>query len=477
MDNKNREAQFLNIPTMKHERQYGFMDATFVNCGWAIATWCFLTGGLTANLVDFKTAIIAAFAGNLIGVAIMLFAEITTTVKYGVDTYPTLVSFLGRNGMKILLVFFIVINIGWVAVLSAMFSNAVQNTFTAVTGQETGSVFYTAVAIIAVLITWFMVFKGLKTIQWLNRVVVPCLAFTMIVMIWAIFNKYGINTVFSAEPLAPYDNETVNIVLAIELNVGAGLSWWASLGSLTRTTTTARGAMWANWIGVGTLEVIAVLLGTAAAYVIGGSDPTTWMIPLGGVALGIIALVFVCIGNISSNAIVMYATCLGMKQYKLFANMSWLKVTTIYVAPVIILEFIPEVLYGNYQILLNGSAAFFSSLAAVQIVDFYLLRKEHFDLRSVYNTTSESGYYFWKGVNWGGLACVILGGITYCLLLNPLTWEYSSMLTVFKSASIPAFAVAFILYFIYAKLVLVPSKKGALDEYKNYYRAIQKKGY
>lgn len=35
------------------------------------------------------------------------------------------------------------------------------------------------------------------------------------------------------------------------------------------------------------------------------------------------------------------------------------------------------------------------------------------------------------------------------------------MLTVFKSASIPAFAVAFILYFIYAKLILVPSRKGA----------------
>ena len=95
----------------------------------------------------------------------------------------------------------------------------------------------------------------------------------------------------------------------------------------------------------------------------------------------------------------------------------------------------------------------------------------------MYNATSGSGYYFWKGVNWGGLICVILGGVTYCLLLNPLTWEYSSMLTVFKSASIPAFAVAFILYFIYAKLILVPSRKGALDEYKTYYRAIQKKGY
>lgn len=402
----------------------------------------------------------------------MLFAEITTTVKYGVDTYPTLVSFLGRNGMKILLIFFIVINIGWVAVLSAMFSNAVQNTYTAVTGLETGHVFYTVCAIVAVLITWFMVAKGLKTIKWLNRIVVPCLSFTMIVMIWAIFSKFGIDTVFTAAPLAPYDNELVNIILAIELNVGAGLSWWASLGSLTRATRTSRGAMWANWIGLGFLEVVAVLLGAAAAYVIGGSDPTTWMIPLGGVVLGIIALVFVCVGNISSNAIVMYATCLGMKQYKLFANMSWFKVTVVFVAPVIILEFFPEFLYGNYQILLNGSAAFFSSLAAVQIVDFYLLRKEYLDLRSVYNGSRASGYYYWNGINWGGLVSIILGGITYCLLLNPLTWEYSNMLLIFKSASIPAFVVAFVLYLIYAKVVLVPAKKGDLDGYKRYYQAI-----
>lgn len=44
MENKNREAQFLNVPTMKSERQYGFVDASLVNSGWAIATWCFLTG-------------------------------------------------------------------------------------------------------------------------------------------------------------------------------------------------------------------------------------------------------------------------------------------------------------------------------------------------------------------------------------------------------------------------------------------------
>ena len=52
MDNKKREAQFLNIPTMKNERQYGFGDAALVNSGWAIATWCFLTGGLKMCIRD-----------------------------------------------------------------------------------------------------------------------------------------------------------------------------------------------------------------------------------------------------------------------------------------------------------------------------------------------------------------------------------------------------------------------------------------
>ena len=73
--------------------------------------------------------------------------------------------------------------------------------------------------------------------------------------------------------------------------------------------------------------------------------------------------------------------------------------------------------------------------------------------------------------------CVIAGGITYCLLLNPLTWEYSDLLFTFKSASLSGFVVAFVLYFVYAKLLLTPVKKGGLDEYKKYYKAIGKSGY
>ncbi len=202
MDNKNKEAQFLSIPTMKEERMCGFLDASLINSGWAIATWCFLTGGLVAALVDFQTAILTVFCGNAIGVVIMLIAEISPTVKYGVDTYPSIVSFLGRHGMQILLVCFVILNIGWVAVLSAMFSRAVQNMYSHFTGAESGPIMFTVVAIVAVLCTWLIVYKGLKVVKWMNRIVVPCIALMMVVMIYAIFVKYGLNAIMDAEPLA-----------------------------------------------------------------------------------------------------------------------------------------------------------------------------------------------------------------------------------------------------------------------------------
>ena len=458
---------------MKNERTCGFWDATFINTGWAIATWCFLTGALTASLVDFKTAIFCTVFGNMLGVMIMLIAEISVTVKYGIDTYPAMVSFLGRNGMKFMLIFFVLLNLGWVAVLSLMFSRAVQNIYEAISGNVSPPAMFTAVAIIAVLITWLLVYKGVRAIAWMNRIVVPCLAVLMIVMFYFIMTGYGADAVFSSKALAPYDNHIVNIILCIELNVGAGLSWYASLGSLTRTTKTSRGAMWANVIGVNFMADVACLLGAAAAYVIGGDDPTTWMIPLGGLVLGGLGLIFVMIGNITSNAIVMYATCLGLKQFKFFAGISWLKTTALFVLPVLILLFFPDFVYGNYQILLNGSAAFFASLAAVQFVDFIMMRKGYLDLRSVYNNKESSAFRYWGGVNWGGFISIIVGGVVYCLLLNPLTWEYSGALLVFKSVSIPAFLVAGILYLIWATAVMKPSGKGSIEEYKRYFAAVK----
>ena len=446
----------MSVPTMRSERMCGFIDASAINIGWAIATWCFLTGSLVANLVDFRTAIITVICGNAIGVIIMLMAEVSITVKYGIDTYPAMVSFLGRNGMKILLICFVVLNIGWVAVLSAMFSRAVQNIYEAISGNTSPASLFTIIAIISVLLTWIVVLKGVEVMAWMNRIIVPCLVVLMSVMFYMILTKYGIGTVMSTAPLAPYPNKLVNIILCIELNVGAGLSWYASLGSLTRTTTTSRAAMWSNIIGINFMADAACLLGTAAAYVIGGSDPTTWMIPLGGLVLGILALIFVMAGNLTSNVVVMYATCLGLKQYKFFADRSWLFVTTLFAAPVILLEFIPKVVYGNYQLLLNGSGAFFAALAAVQIIDFYLIRKENLDLRSVYNNTKTSKYYYWHGINFGGLLSIIAGGIVYILLLNPLTWDQSPMLLVLCSASMPGFVVAGVLYLLYAKFVMKP---------------------
>ncbi|MDD4592359.1 MAG: hypothetical protein PHG06_18310, partial [Parabacteroides sp.] len=136
MDKYAKEAQFSTLPIVRKERPYGFMDSSFVNTGWGIATWCFLTGGLLAGLVDFKTAVLACLTGNVIGVALVAVASTTISFKYGMDTYTSIIAFFGKMGMKIVLGIFLITNLGWVVVLASMCARSSHSISNAISGVE-----------------------------------------------------------------------------------------------------------------------------------------------------------------------------------------------------------------------------------------------------------------------------------------------------------------------------------------------------
>ena len=62
--------------------------------------------------------------------------------------------------------------------------------------------------------------------------------------------NYGWDTVLSAEPLAPFDDEWLNFLIAFELSMGAGFSWWPNMGGLAKLCKTTRAAYWPNVIGL-----------------------------------------------------------------------------------------------------------------------------------------------------------------------------------------------------------------------------------
>ena len=65
-------AKLLSVygrePLLPDEREYKTWSANGTCFAYAIATWCFLTGGYAASLVGAVQGMVCLIAGNLIGV-------------------------------------------------------------------------------------------------------------------------------------------------------------------------------------------------------------------------------------------------------------------------------------------------------------------------------------------------------------------------------------------------------------------------
>ncbi len=457
----NSEAQFGVLPVLKEERPYNILDNSYINIGFAIATWCFLIGGTLSLFVGFWTSVIATISGNMVAVLIMIMGTTLPGAKYGTDNYTNANSYLGRSGTYILMACIVIFQIAWIIVLSIMFARSVDNLTSVAVGTETmGAGFVGIMSIIAVFLVWIIVWKGPLVMKTLNAIVAPMLIIVMIGMLIIISKDVGWATIINAKPLFPFESDWVNFLIAFELNLGAGLSWWPNMGGMARLCKSTKAAFWPNIVGLVIAATIGTAIGVAAALTIGSSDPTEWMIPLGGIILGIIALIFVAIANLTSNSIVVYNMCLGLKMIKAFQKRSWGTTVMLFLLPCVIgLILWPSQIYDNFYILLGITCTFYCPLVAINFVDYFIFRKQNLDIRSLYNRTETSKYNFWKGINWVAIFVFLVGMPFYLLFLNPVTLAYKEP---FKYITASGASVIFsgALYYILGKVLLLKNNVG-----------------
>ena len=450
MDNYAREAKFSSMPLLKEERMYGMGDSLFANTGYGVATWCFLTGGLLAGILSFKMALITALAGNLIGTLLVAVAVSIIAHKYGVDSYTAIGIFFGKIGMKIVFGIFIFLNVGWAIILSSMCARSSNSLMTALTGHTLASGGVIFCTIIAALIMGFITWKGPAALKIMNRIMVPGLCACLLIMIVALIMKTTWHDIWNAQPLWPYPDQKINVLLSLELGIGAGISWWPGIGALGRLNKTKSSALWGNMVGLAIMPVVVAMLSAASAYTVGSSDPTEWMVPLGGIGFGCLALFFVILANLTSGSYAFYNTCLGLKNYNFFANRKWIWPVALFLVPVIIFSFFQDFMYTHYQLLMNYSAAIFGPMSVIQILDYFYFRRGHVNLRDLYDVTASSGMRYQGGGNWGGIIILAISVVIYIIILDPATWRYAACFG-YTSAFIPSCVFALVAYFLYGK--------------------------
>ncbi len=463
-----REAQFGVLPVLREERVWGFFDFTWVNIGLAIATWAFLIGGSMSFFVGVKAGIAAAVIGNGISVSLMALATCPPSGKWGLEQYTALRSVLGRHGVKVVVFgWLLAIEIGWAAVLSIMFGRSTTNVINEVGRHAFGpnSIVVTLFAIVAIVIAWLVLAKGPVSIKWFNTIVAPGLFVIQLVMLVLLFKDQSWADVTAIQPLEPFDSKALNFMVVVEFNLAAGFSWWPVMGSLARVTRTKRAAVWPNMLGLFAAAVIGEAVGLIAALSLGDSDPTVWMVPLGGATLGIIALIWIAFANITSIVSIIYSTCLALKQVggNPLSRVSWTWLTGAFFLVPLILTVRPSLIYDNFFQFLTWSGVAFAPLSGIYIADYFLLRRQHIDLRAIYNKNPGSPYAYWSGWNPSGLISLGLGSLTFLLLLNPVSLEQYIPGFNYLSASMPAFVMAGVAHLVLTALWVRPSGRGGYD--------------
>ena len=136
------------------------------------------------------------------------------------------------------------------------------------------------------------------------------------------------------------------------------------MGNLARLSRTSRAGFWPNWMGIFGASVVAAAVGALAALSLQIDDPTQWMIPLAGVVLGVVALVIVCLANVTAILSQGYASMVALKGGggRVFRTAAWPWLIAVILGPAAILVFFPAAVYDNYGRFLSWGAVVLAPL-------------------------------------------------------------------------------------------------------------------
>lgn len=455
----NLDVTLTDLPLLPHERIWGFWQHSWVNVGLAIATWAFLQGAAVAYYVGFIQAIATVVIGYGVSVLAVALAPCLPSVKYGIEQFVGLRSTFGEVGARLVMITMsTVLAAAWSAVLAIMFGHGLVVVANQVFGIELSQAGAAAslLALIAITVSALILARGPVSVEAVCRVLAPLLLVILVGIIVIVFSQ---NTWGELAALAPLgglsDDPHLSFVLAVELSIAGGFAWWPNLGNLARLTRTSRAAFWPNWLGVFGASVVAAVVGAVAALSLQVEEPTQWFIPLAGIGVGVVALAVVCLANITAILSQGYASMVALKGGggRFFRVAAWPWLIAAILVPAAVLVFFPAAVYDNYGRFLSWGAIVLAPLCAVQIVDYFLLRRRQISVRDLFLPAAQSAYGYWKGVNYAAFAAVAAGALTYSLLLNPVSYEPSAVFR-YTTASLPAFVVGGVVHYVLTALVV-----------------------
>ena len=215
-----------------------------------------------------------------------------------------------------------------------------------------------------------------------------------------------------------------------------------------------------SMLGMGLPVPVLSIVGLAGILVLQTSDPAQWLTQVGGNALGAIALLFVIAANFGTAVAGIYASTVGLKAVPGLRRMSWNVALTLSLVPVVVIGvFLPNWFFDHFGTFLAYIGVFFAPMVGIQIIDYFLLRRQRISLRGIYDRSPDAPYAYWGGINPAAVLAMAAGVVTYLYLLNPQSYAIREPFS-FIGASLPAAVVAAVVHAVLTVALVRRAGKG-----------------
>jgi NCS1 family nucleobase:cation symporter-1 len=448
-----QEALDGRLPVLPRERIYKtYGSLLWTTAVLSTASWAYLIGSALPAFGNTRLTIVGYVIGLLIGEVAVIFAIGIPCYRYGADAVDVAKASLGSRGSAFLLIMVLGTCIASAYILIAMTARGIARlASTAATPPTPISetlVVVTALALLPLL--WYLTKRGPAAMERLSKFFASGLIALALLILGLLVMKYGASglgrhgvppeLVVTKDPLA-------QITYGVEFGFDNALTLMPFLGSLTRLVRHKRHLVGPTLIG--SALVSASVLSTVAAF--GGdafadADPTSWIIKLAGPVWGSAIVAFVLIGNVGTLVVLFYIASVALQQARAVAALRWEWVIALTLLPGIPFAFYTEWLLTRVMTLIAYNGMIFIGLAAVQIADFYFLRRQRLQMAHLFARPHQGLYWYWGGVNWVAMAVIAEAAGVYLALFDPVSYRTDGYFR-YIGAGIPALITACVTYY------------------------------
>lgn len=448
-------------PLLPGERTWGPWRLAVALATAAAATWCYLIGEYAGYYLRFGQAAFALAAGGMIGMLLVLLAAGPTCVRFGIDSIASTKPQFGAQGWMVPAAMQFVSIIGWNSLLLIFFAKSVTQLMIVLGllphGID-GAQVVPATTLIACAVVFVVLLRGASGVSVVSNILVAHVLIGLWMLYLLVSHRWP--ELMAARPSLARPDALWNYTTGVEIGISTLLSWWPYIGAMIRMAPNGRTVAVPVMLGMGAPVPLLSLIGIAGILVLQVSDPSQWLRTVGGTGYAIVALLFVAAANFGTAIAGIYASAIGLRNFKAVERLPWpvlLLVTTLPVALVGL--FIPELFFAKFGAFLAFIGVAFAPLCGIQIADYYLLRRGRIDIRAIYDPAPEAAYAYWAGFNPAALLALAVGCGVYVYLLNPLTYESHGPYR-FVTASLPSALAAATVYAMLTRCWVAPAGRG-----------------